>query len=187
VGAQPGDMVGGERAARAGQWLLAREDRGDLLVGMSLGAHECDRVLVGAARVARSAPAALGANQSSEACRIPGRNEHVGRLVRATPCRLEHHRCGAIQARASTPPAAWSSRFAARPDRKSSRPSRDAVSGRCGCVGPGLRAGAPVTRKELVERSSRVRQLFCIRVAKEASAGRERSLLLVVRSGSRQQ
>ena len=32
----------------------------------------------------------------------------------------------------------------------------------------------------MVGRSSRVRQLFCIRVAKEASAGRERSLLLVV-------
>ena len=57
VGAQPGDAVGGERVAGAGQPSLAGEDRGDLLVGVALGelAHERDRVLVGAARVAAGA------------------------------------------------------------------------------------------------------------------------------------
>jgi hypothetical protein len=44
VGAQPGDAVGGERVAGAGAPSLAGEDRGDLLVGVSLGelAHERD-------------------------------------------------------------------------------------------------------------------------------------------------
>ena len=57
VGAQSGDAVGGERVAGAGAPPLAGEDRGDLLVGVALGklAHERDRVLVGAARVAAGA------------------------------------------------------------------------------------------------------------------------------------
>ena len=57
VGAQSGDAVGGERVAGAGAPSLAGEDRGDLLVGVALGelAHERDRVLVGAARVAAGA------------------------------------------------------------------------------------------------------------------------------------